>query len=108
MKPYFEEDGITIYHGDCREVLPQLETADLVLSDPPYGISYSPGGGGKGWCSKTYTGDDLVIGDDIPFEPDFLLGFERLHFVGWESLCKQVASKPDMVRLVQKARYRTL
>ena len=25
MKPYFEEEGITIYHGDCREVLPQLE-----------------------------------------------------------------------------------
>ena len=38
MKPYFERDGIVIYHGDCREVLPTLESVDLVLTDPPYGI----------------------------------------------------------------------
>lgn len=37
MKPYFERDGIVIYHGDCREILPQLtEHIDLVLTDPPY------------------------------------------------------------------------
>lgn len=38
MKPYYEEDGITIYHGDCREVLPALAKVDLLLTDPPYGI----------------------------------------------------------------------
>lgn len=38
MKPYYDEAGITIYHGDCREVLPTLEPVDLVLTDPPYGI----------------------------------------------------------------------
>lgn len=37
MKPYFEKDGITIYHGDCREILPTLPKVDLVLTDPPYG-----------------------------------------------------------------------
>ena len=36
MKPYYEHGGITIYHGDCREVLPGLEPVDLVLTDPPY------------------------------------------------------------------------
>ena len=38
MRPYYDHDGITIYHGDCREVLPCLgaETVDLVLTDPPY------------------------------------------------------------------------
>ena len=36
MKPYYDEDGITIYHGDCREILPQLEPVDLVLTDPPW------------------------------------------------------------------------
>lgn len=39
-KPYFERDGITIYHGDCREIAPHLEY-DVVVSDPPYGISYN-------------------------------------------------------------------
>ena len=38
LKPYFQEDGITIYHGDCREVLPDLNKFDLLLTDPPYGI----------------------------------------------------------------------
>ncbi len=41
MKPYYEQDGITIYHGDCRDVLPLLGTVDVVVMDPPYGISYS-------------------------------------------------------------------
>ena len=38
MKPYYERGGITIFHGDCREVLPGLDPVDLVLTDPPYGI----------------------------------------------------------------------
>ena len=40
MKPYYEHDGITIYHGDCRTVMPRLDadSIDLVLADPPYGI----------------------------------------------------------------------
>jgi len=38
IKPYYEHAGITIYHGDCREILPELPKVDLVLTDPPYGI----------------------------------------------------------------------
>jgi DNA modification methylase len=38
MNPYYEHAGITIYHGDCRDVLPGMEPADLALTDPPYGI----------------------------------------------------------------------
>lgn len=40
MKPYYEHAGIVIYHGDCREILPQLDKVDLVLTDPPYGIGF--------------------------------------------------------------------
>lgn len=36
MKPYYQHGGITIYHGDARDVLPELEPVDLVLTDPPY------------------------------------------------------------------------
>lgn len=36
MKPYYQDASVTIYHGDCREVLPTLEPVDLVLTDPPY------------------------------------------------------------------------
>lgn len=40
--PYYEQDGITIYHGDCREVLPTLR-GDAVLTDFPYGIGVDYG-----------------------------------------------------------------
>ncbi len=33
MTPYYEHAGIAIYHGDCREVLPQLE-AQVIITDP--------------------------------------------------------------------------
>jgi site-specific DNA-methyltransferase (adenine-specific) len=43
LQPYFENDGIVLYHGDCREVLPELppEMFDLALTDPPYLVSYT-------------------------------------------------------------------
>lgn len=36
MSPYYDEDGITIYNGDCREILPKLPRADAAIADPPY------------------------------------------------------------------------
>jgi site-specific DNA-methyltransferase (adenine-specific) len=39
MTPYYEDDAVTIYHGDCREVLPSLPPVDLVHTDPPYSLS---------------------------------------------------------------------
>ncbi len=85
MKPYYQQDGITIYHGDCREVLPELQLFDLCLTDPPYGISYSPSGGGKGAFGKPvfkrFTGRDVVAGDGEPFQPAPLLGIAKNHIL---------------------------
>ena len=38
MTPYYEDDAVTLYHGDCRDVLPSLHrsTVDVVLTDPPF------------------------------------------------------------------------
>tara|TARA_R110000868_G_scaffold245626_6_gene502202 strand:+ start:5921 stop:6547 length:627 start_codon:yes stop_codon:yes gene_type:complete len=38
MKPYYQDAAVTIYHGDCREIVPTLGKFDLLLTDPPYGI----------------------------------------------------------------------
>jgi site-specific DNA-methyltransferase (adenine-specific) len=34
--PYYDHDGITIYHGDCKEIIHQIDGFDCVLTDPPY------------------------------------------------------------------------
>jgi len=41
MKPYYQDEWVTIYHGDCREVMPLIpdKSIDLVLTDPPYGVT---------------------------------------------------------------------
>ncbi len=36
MRPYYEDEAVTIWHGDCREVLPTLEPVDHVITDPPF------------------------------------------------------------------------
>lgn len=40
--PYYSDDHVTIYHSDCREVLPSLGQFDAVVTDPPYGINDAP------------------------------------------------------------------
>lgn len=48
VRPYYEHAGITLYHGDCRGILPALAIeADLVFADPPFGIDYRGHGASK-------------------------------------------------------------
>lgn len=43
MKPYYDDDLVTLYHGDCREVLPALGTTfEACIADPPYGETCQP------------------------------------------------------------------
>lgn len=40
LTPYYEEENITIYHGDCLEVMPQLtQKFDAIIADLPYGTT---------------------------------------------------------------------
>ncbi len=39
MIPYYEDDAVTIYHGDCREVLPALSGVGQALTSPPYNLN---------------------------------------------------------------------
>lgn len=36
LSPYYQADGITLYHGDMREIVPHLKPVDAVVTDPPY------------------------------------------------------------------------
>ena len=41
LEPYYNHNGITIYNGDCLEIMPDIPTGsiDMVMADPPYGTT---------------------------------------------------------------------
>lgn len=66
--PYYEQDGIVIYHGDCRSILPAL-SFDVIVTDPPYGIRWSRGVNGAR-NSKAHGG---ILGDEDTSARDEML-----------------------------------
>lgn len=74
MKPYYSDDAVTIYHGDCREVLSEVEDVGLLLTDPPYGIGIQTNNTTRSRRSRGRVFPP-VHGDDAPFDPAHLLRF---------------------------------
>lgn len=74
MTPYYDQDGITIYHARGEDVLPTLGRVDAVIADPPYGIRHDgdytrfTGGVVASTCHHA-----AIAGDDEPFDPAWLL-----------------------------------
>ena len=56
MTPYYETELGKLYHGDCLEIMSMLETVDLVLTDPPYGINHKTSHGAS-WENTVINGD---------------------------------------------------
>jgi site-specific DNA-methyltransferase (adenine-specific) len=61
MKPYYQHGGVTIWHGDCREILPRLDAVALCVTDPPYnvGINYGEATNDRrtdyeAWCASWF------------------------------------------------------
>jgi DNA modification methylase len=76
MKPYYEDtaSGIVIYHGDAREIVPQLAFHGLVLSDPPYGISHPTNYAARGRGNLAQCRDYVPVHkDNRQFDPTWLL-----------------------------------
>jgi site-specific DNA-methyltransferase (adenine-specific) len=80
MTPYYDDGVCTIYHGDCREVLPQLAPAsvDLVMTDPPFSVPVK------------YEGSKVVVsgrswGDLLVMEPFFAEVFREFRRVAKDS-----------------------
>ncbi len=80
----------TLYHGDCREILPTLGKVDAVVTDPPYGINYQPSGG-NGLAKRGNL--PTVINDDRPFDPTPWLGFREVTLWGANHYADKLPAK---------------
>lgn len=77
---------VTLYLGDCMEVLPTLGPVDACITDPPYGIAYDP-------SKSTQQGIQrfgMVIGDDEIFDPSHLMGYPDVILWGVNHYCHAI------------------
>lgn len=94
MKPYYDSNGITIYHGDCRVILPGLEQVDHAITDPPYS-DHVHGKSMRG--ANSY--DDANYGSG-----EFRASFARKHDLGFEALTPELRTfcAEQFARLVRR------
>lgn len=87
MTIYYQDDYVTLYHGDCLEITDWLE-ADVLVTDPPYGMSWQSG--------MRHKDDrlDLVAGDETTEARDRALDYWG-HMKPWLMFGTWRVSPPD-------------
>ena len=83
MTPYYQDEAVTIYHGDCREIVPTLGRFDLLLTDPPYGMQFV--------SNHRAVKYDAIIGDDALPVDDIVSFIKRVDraayvFCRWDNI----------------------
>ena len=60
--PYYQDEHVTLYHGDCREITAWLD-ADVLVTDPPYGMAYVSNSSKYGSTAPIAGDDSLALRD---------------------------------------------
>ena len=89
MTPYYQDDAVTIYHGDCKEILPTLGRFDLLLTDPPYGIGYDASKS----TQRGITPFEQFEGENETFNPSGLLNYPDVILWGANNYCNAIPPK---------------
>ena len=84
MKPYYQDDAVTIYHGDCLDVIPTLDAFGAVFTSPPYNLCE----GGRNPSGSDWS--ELKAGyasysDDLP-RPEYLAWQQTVLLALWAGL----------------------
>ncbi len=86
IRPYYQDDAVTIYHGDCKQIVPLLGKFDLVLTDPPYGKV-------KGRFDHEWTNRPAML-EDCKVWRDMIYGAMKpnatLYWFAWPSLAGRI------------------
>ena len=82
-EPYYQDDHATIYHGDCLDMIEAL-TFDVVVTDPPYGISHSSNKLGAPLRGKQIVGDSSTAARDAALDAAAADGFPAVCFGRWD------------------------
>jgi len=84
VKPYYQDSAVTIYNGDCREIVPTLGRFDLLLTDPPYGIErFNRPDGGNSQRIRSFGHSDTPWNNEPPGRDvlEMLMNCCRLHVI---------------------------
>lgn len=73
MTPYYSDDHVTLYHARWEDVPPDLLRADVLVTDPPYGIGWQQHGGGKTGKTRAARKHLGIVGDTDTTSRDALL-----------------------------------
>ena len=89
MEPYYQDDAVALYLGDCYEGMAELDLLafDACITDPPYGIGFEIGArrqvvGNTPNCTGRMGGYGPVHGDDKPFDPAPFIDFPMVVLFG--------------------------
>jgi hypothetical protein len=99
VKPYYSDNSVTIYHGDCREVLPGLvkPVGQAVVSDPPYGTGWVRGGGKVGEFNARHERPDWDV-----FSTDWIF---RAPYVIAGAVFSPLSRAQEIMKAVREERY---
>ena len=94
MTPYYQDDAVTIYHADCRDVVRVVGGPfDLLLTDPPYGINFDAGARRDHPSSVCGRKWGKITGDTETFDPSPLRG--RATYEIWWGAHHYASRLPD-------------
>jgi site-specific DNA-methyltransferase (adenine-specific) len=101
QQPFYQSDRVTLYHGDCLEILPHLSKADAIVTDIPYNVVNRPIG-----KMHSYRSLDKGVADSSPVDLEVLVPLIAQHCIAAYVFCstEQVS---DLRRLFVKNRMTT-